>query len=229
MRRLIYIPIIHTDSDMGSLASSLELNTAAVCGEERWERHKATASKFWQIVSDYLETLDAQSLKVYQDGFVSDGRLGKRIIKEGAERGSKNYEIILNLLSRGAEIVPTEDMALLEEEYEYISRIVKAETPSQRALAYKEYESRKGQLMIERDGFIARTINGTLKDGEVGILFIGVYHDVVPHLAGDIAVEQLKEREKVKAYFDELMYGRHERSLERLTTSLTSPIGPGVS
>jgi len=142
---------------------------------------------------------------------------------------SKNYEIILNLLSKGAEIVPTEDMVLLKEEYEYISRIVKAETPSQRALAYKEYESRKGQLMIERDGFIARTINETLKDGEVGLLFIGVYHDVVPHLAGDIAVEQLKEREKVKAYFDELMYGRDERNFERLTTCLTSPVGPGVS
>jgi len=229
MRRLIYIPIIHTDSDMGSLASSLELSTAAVCGEERWERHKATAPKFWQIVSDYLETLDAKSLKVYQDGFVSDGHLDKRIIEEGVGRGSKNYEIILNLLSRGAEIVPTEDMTLLEEEYGYISRIIKAETPSQRALTYKEYESRKDQLMVERDGFIARIINETLKDGEVGLLFLGVYHDVVPHLAEDIAVEQLKEREKVKAYFDELMYGRHEINFERLTTCLTSPVGADVS
>jgi len=228
MRRLIYIPIIHTDADMGSLASALDQDTAALCGEERWERHKATASKFWQMVSDYLETLDAKNLKVYQDGFVSDGNLGKKIIEEGVRRGSKNYEIILNLLNRGAEIVSTEDMALLQEEYGYISQIMKAKTSSQRRLAYKEYESRKSRLTMERDSFIASTINETLDDGEVGFLFIGAYHDVVPHLAKDIAVEQLKEREKVKAYFDELMYGRDESNFERLTSYLTSPVGTGV-
>ncbi len=228
MRRLIYIPIIHTDADMGSLASALEQSTATVCEGQRWERHKVTAVKFWQIVSDYLETLDAKSLKVYQDGFVSDGDLGKKIIEEGVRRGSKNYEIILNLLNRGAEIVSTEDMALLQEEYGYISRIMKTKAASQRRLAYKEYESRKSQLTKERDRFIARTINETLEDGEVGFLFIGAYHDVVPHLAKDIVVEQLKEREKVKAYFDELMYGTDKRNFERLTKCLTSPVGAGV-
>jgi len=228
MRRLIYIPIIHTDADMGSLASALDQSTAALCGEERWERHKATASHFWQMVSEYLETLDAKNLKVYQDGFVSDGNLGKKIIEEGVRRDSKNYEIIRNLLNRGAEIVSTEDMALLQEEYGYISQIMKAKTPSQRRFSYKEYESRKSQLTMERDRFIARAINETLEDGEAGLLFIGAYHDVVPHFAKDIAVEQLKEQEKVKAYFDELMYGSDERNFERLTSYLTSPVGAGV-
>ena len=228
MRRLIYIPIIHTDADMGSLASALDQSTAAVCGEERWERHKATASHFWQTVSDYLETLDAKNLKVYQDGFVADGDLGKKLIEEGVKKGSKNYEIILNLLNRGAEIVSTEDIALLQEEYGLISQIIKAKTFSQRRFAYKEYESRKSQLTMERDTFIARTTNGTLKDGEVGLLFLGAYHDVVPHLAKDIAVEQIKEREKVKDYFDELMYGKNKGNFERLTSCLTSPVGAGV-
>ena len=228
MRRLICVPIIHTDTDMGSLASALEQGTVALCGEERWERHKATAAKFWQIVSHYIGTLEAKNLKVYQDGFVSDGDLGKKIIEEGVRRGSKNYEIILNLLNRGAEIVSTEDMALLQDEYGYISRIIKAKSPSQRRSAYKEYESRKNQLTMERDSFIARTINETLEDGEVGLLFMGAYHDVIPHLAKDIVVEQLREREKVKAYFDELMYGSDERNFERLTSCLTSPVGAGV-
>ena len=228
MRRLIYIPIVHTNSDMGSLASALEQSTAAVCGEERWERHKTTASHFWQMMSDYLETLDTRNLKVYQDGFVSDGDLGKNIIEEGVRRGSKNYEIILNLLNRGAKIISTEDMALLQEEYGYISQTMKAKTPSQRRLAYKEYESRKSQLTMERDSFIAGTINETLENDEVGLLFIGAYHDVVPHLTKDIAVEQLKEREKVKAYFDELMYGSDERNFEWLTRYISSAVGAGV-
>jgi hypothetical protein len=225
MRRLIYIPIIHTDFDMGSLASALELGTTAVCGEKRWERHKATASRFWQIVSDFFETLDAKGLKVYQDGFASDGVSSKKMVREAVRRGSKNYKIILGLLSRGAEIVSTEDKALLQEEYGYISRIIDSETLPQRVLAYKEYNLRKNQLMIARDSFIARRINETLADGEVGALFMGAYHDIVPHLARDIAVRQLKEREKVKAYFDELMYGRDERNLERLTRYINSAVG----
>ncbi len=228
MRRLIYIPIVHTDADMGSLASTLEQSTAALCGEERWERHKATAAKFWQMVSDYLETLDVKNLKVYQDGFVLDGDLGKQIIEEGVRRGSKNYEIILNLLNRGAEIIPTEDVALLQEEYELISQIMKAETSSQRRLAYKKYKSRKSLLTIQRDSFIAGTINETLGDGEVGLLFIGAYHDVIPHLATDIVLEQLKEREKVKTYFDELMYGSDEGNFEQLIRYLRSAVGAGV-
>lgn len=229
MRRLIYVPIIHTDADVGSLASALDQSTAAVCGEERWQRHKATAVKFWEMVSNHLETLDARNLRVYQDGLVSDGDLGRKIIEVGVRRGSKNYEIILNLLNRGAEITPAENMALLQEEYRHIGRILKAETPSQRTLAYKEYESRKGELLAERDSFIASTINGTLGDGQVGLLFLGAYHDVIPHLASDIVVEQLREREKVKAYFDELMYGGDGKSFERLTAYLRSAVGAGVS
>lgn len=143
-------------------------------------------------------------------------------------RGSKNYEIILNVLNRGARLVSTESVALLEEEYGHISQIIKAETASEKRLAYRKYETRKVQLIKERDSFIARTINETLKDGEAGLLFLGAYHDVVPHLDKDIAVEQLKEREKVKAYFDELMYGRDKRNFERLTRCLTSPVGAGV-
>ena len=74
-----------------------------------------------------------------------------------------------------------------------------------------------------------RSINATLEDDKVGLLFIGAYHDVVPHLAKDIAVEQLKEQEEVKAYFDELMYGRDKRNFERLTRYLTSPVGRSIS
>jgi len=106
---------------------------------------------------------------------------------------------------------------------------MKAKTLSRRRFTYKEYESRKSQLTLERDSFIARTINETLEDGEVGLLFMGTYHDVIPHLAKDIVVEQPTEREKVKAYFDELMYGNDERNFERLTKYLNSAMSAGVS
>jgi hypothetical protein len=53
---------------------------------------------------------------------------------------------------------------------------------------------------------------------------MGAYHDVISLLAPDIVVEQLKEREKAKAYFQELVRGRHEKESERLAEYLASPI-----
>jgi hypothetical protein len=223
MRRLLYVPIIHTESDLGSAAPVIDRSSASLCGEERWARHKATVAAFWQRVADYLSHIDATNLKIYQDGLLASGELGRRIVEEGARRGSKNYEIILDLMKRGAEIRTTEDAGLLKQEYEHISRLTQAKSPTHVTLAYKEYESHKDRLTDERDRFVARTINETLGEGEVGILFMGAYHNAISHLAPDILVEQLKEQEKVKAYFEELAHGRSEKEFKQLAEYLTSP------
>lgn len=224
MRKLLYVPVIHTESDLGSVAFVIDRRSASLWGEKRWARHKATVSEFWQRIADYLNHIEATNLKIYQDGLLAGGDLGRRIVEEGARRGSKNYEIILDLMKRGAEIRTTEDVALLKEEYERISRLTQAKSPTQRTPAYMGYESHKDRLTNERDKFVAKAINETLGEGEVGILFMGAYHDVISHLARDIVVEQLKEQEKVKAYFKELMHGRHEEEFERLAEYLASPI-----
>lgn len=223
MRKLVYVPIIHMESDLGGAAPAIGQSSASLLGEKRWARHKATISAFWQRVADYLSHIEAANLKIYQDGLLAGGDLGRRIVEEGARRGSKNYEIILDLMKRGAEIRTTEDATLLKEEYEHISRLTQAKSPAQRTRAYIEYESHKDRLTSERDRFAARTINETLAEGEVGILFMGAYHDIISHLAPDIVVEQLKEQEKVKAYFKELIHGRHEEKFERLAEYLASP------
>jgi len=223
MRKLLYVPVIHTESDLGSAAPAIGRHSASLFGEKRWARHKATVSAFWQRVADYLSHIEAADLKIYQDGLLAGGDLGRRIVEEGARRGSKNYEIILNLMKRGAEVRTTEDAGLLKQEYEHISRLTQAKSPAQRTRAYIEYESHKDRLTNERDRFVARTINETLAEGEVGILFMGAYHDIISHLALDIVVEQLKEQDKVKAYFEELVQGRNEEEFEQLTEYLASP------
>ncbi len=86
------------------------------------------------------------------------------------------------------------------------------------------YKLRKDPLMKKRDKFIADRINETLRDGEVGILFIGVYHDVLPLISKDILTYELKERTKVKAYFDELLRGKDEERLNHLAGYLVSPL-----
>jgi len=224
MRKLLFVPIIHTEADLGSAAPAIGRRSASLWGEKRWAQHKAVVSEFWQRVADYLSHIEAADLRIYQDGLLAGGELGRRIVEEGAKRGSKNYEIILDLMKRGAEIRATEDASLLKEEYEHISRLTQAKSPAHGMPTHMEYESHKERLTNKRDRFVAKTINETLGEGEVGILFMGAYHDVISYLARDIVVEQLKEQEKVKAYFQELMHGRHEREFEQLAEYLASPI-----
>ncbi len=52
-------------------------------------------------------------------------------------------------------------------------------------------EMQSGEILRRRDAFIAERINGTLKSGETGILFVGSLHNVVPMLDPDIEVISL--------------------------------------
>ena len=94
----------------------------------------------------------------------------------------------------------------------------------EKMLVYLGYKLRKNPLMKKRDKFIAGKINDTLQDGEVGILFIGVYHNVLPQISKDITVCQLKERSKVKTYFDGFVWGKDEERFDQLAEYLASPV-----
>jgi len=223
MRKLLYVPIIHMEADLGSVASAIDSKSASLCGEERWAKHKETVAKFWENLADYFGSLDAANLKMYQDGLLTDGEPGRKIIEEGAKRGSKNYQIVLNLAERGAEIMKTEDVSLLKEEHKYITRLAQSKSVVGKIIAYAKYKPRKGRLTKERDKFIARTIAETLQEGETGVLFMGSYHDVLPYLPEDIVVEQVKNREKINAYLRALPFRRRRREFEQLAGYLASP------
>jgi len=79
--------------------------------------------------------------------------------------------------------------------------------------------------MHARDKFIARMINERLKEGEVGVLFTGSYHDALRYLEADISVTRVKERERVNAYFQEFLSGVDSR-FEELGKYLASPASP---
>ncbi len=217
MRSLLYLPIIHTEADMGSMAATIERESASLCGQERWSRHRETVAKFWQSVVDYLLSCDSASMKIYQDGLAADGEVGRKIIKEAARRGSRNHQVVLELIKKGAEIRKTEDASLLLQEYEHIYKLVSGK-PSETVSS--------DRLTEQRDRFIASTINETLRDGEIAVLFIGAYHNVFPLLARDIVVKQIKDAEKVRAYFHELFSGRDETMFQQLAHYLTAPIRP---
>ncbi len=228
MRRLLYVPIIHEEADLGSAALSVVQESATLFGTSSWQLHREAVGKFWESVATYLRSLDPSRLKVYQDGLPADGVLGRRIVTEAARKGSKNYRLLLELLDSGAKLCKTEDAGLLWQERENILSMAgpgptSGEVPH---LAAEQYRRQRDDMMEARDKFIAQTIGATLKEEDLGVLFLGAYHNVVFRLPQDIHAQAVKDPELVRAYFAELLAGHDDRRLEELATRLAAPVLP---
>jgi hypothetical protein len=193
MRKLILIRIVHTSSDMGSMGEGLVKEGMAKMGREKWLENQRKIEKFWDELEKEIDGLglDYSKTRIYQDGLPCGGELGLRIVRETADKGSKNYQIVRKLIERGAAIEATESPELLRKEYEHIKAIIIAKTPEDKADAARRYEQIKNELMQERDAYIAKAIDISLNDNETGVLFIGAVHNVIPELAKDIEVKSL--------------------------------------
>lgn len=225
MRKLYYVPIIHTGVDLGVIGGEAARRGAERLGEDVWTKHVETVSGFWQALEDYFSAFDASGVRIYQDGMMTDGEMGERIVKEGAEKGSRNFMIILDLLRRGAVLMKTEDFPLLRKEYTLLLEISKAARHVKKLLSYLKYRLIKGRLLKKRDRYIAGMINGTLKDRETGVLFVGAYHDVRPGLSGDIQVAELMDMKKVRDYQSKFIHPeRYKDEITALSRYLVSPV-----
>ena len=204
MRRIIYVPIIHTSADFGSVASLIEKKIIDRYGEEKWERHKKAISDFWDSIYDYFRSLDVKGFKIYQDGLVADGDLGMKIVKAAAEMGSKNYLLVYNLVEHGATIMKTEDIEIVKKERDFVVEMAQSKSFMGRLLCYTKYRLYKGRLLKQRDEYIVKRIDETLKEGETGIVFLGAVHNVVFMLPKDIEVIEVKPKEEVEKYEKQL-------------------------
>ena len=193
MKKLLYIPIVHTPEDMGSVREGLEQVSAAKLGKQRWIENVRRIERFWSEVEHELDALclDYPRVRIYQDGLPCSGELGMKIVNSVADAGSKNFQLIRKLINKGATIEATDDPELLKREREHIKAIVEARTGEERAEAERRYNQVKDKLLEARDVFISRKIGNTLKDGETGLLFIGADHDVRSRLPSDILVKSL--------------------------------------
>ncbi|MDD3565822.1 MAG: hypothetical protein PHN90_09160 [Methanothrix sp.] len=193
MRYLMIVPIVHSSPDMGSMRVELERESIAKIGKERWEENQRKIENLWNEVEAAIDALDLSlaKVRVYQDGMPCGGELGWRIVREVADKGSRNYQIVRRLIERGATLEATEDPKMLLKEYKLIRRIADATTEREKTEAESQYEQMKESLLRNRDEFIAKAISSTLKDGEMGILFIGAAHDVRSKLPEDVQVRGL--------------------------------------
>jgi len=225
MRTLIYVPVIHTSADLGSIAKEVAKRGVADLGQDLWEKHRRTVEGFWGVVSDYFDSMDVKGVKIYQDGMVADDEVGKKIAEDTAKAGSKNYELILRLLQRGAILMKTEDFKLVKKEYDRLLAITQAKSITKKIIAFIKYKLVKVILLNRRDNFIANRIEQTLKADEKAILFIGAFHNIKKRLPKDIQIKEVKDAAKVKRYQKLLpFYNKNGKQFDELGKYLVSEI-----
>ena len=225
MRTLIYVPVIHTSADLGSLAGDVTKRGIADLGKDVWKGHLRTVEGFWDVITDYFTSVDVSGMKIYQDGMVAEGEIGEKIVEEGLNLGSRNYELVARLLKRGAILVKTEDFNLVKEERDKLLKITQAKTKLEKLFGFIRYKLTKNRLLNKRDRFIAQRIDESLPQDQTGILFIGAYHNINPKLPRDIQIKKIKNVQKVREYHRLLpFYSKNRKRFEELGRYLISKI-----
>jgi len=215
-RELLYFEIIHQSSETGlDKVIARHPGYSSVPEEERMKTLEAIEHIYedmWQYFNNELERLDFDvysAVKVYQDSVIRVPKkikypseknyntpplLLKNLEKSNAE-GSKNAKTICSLLKKGATLEVTES-PIWWNCYTLYTRIpyVLYRMP---ILPERILEPIEQFLIGKRDNAIACIIDKTLKDGELGILFMGGNHEVDFYLPDDIEVRlyELNEEE----------------------------------
>ncbi len=168
-RQVWIIPIVHTLADMGSLAPAI----AAARGAESTE----LIEDFWEQMQQMVLHLevDFARVRLYQDSLPECGR-EEQIVEEVARQGSANFRLLRMLMRKGARLEGTESAELLVEELRLIREGQTGQAERLKAL---------GEA---RDRYIAGRIGQTLEPGEVGLVFLGMMHNIVGYLDPEIEV-----------------------------------------
>ncbi|MFI3222717.1 MAG: hypothetical protein QX191_06745 [Methylococcaceae bacterium] len=181
MRALIYFPIIHSPQDLGSLsqvASNVRTN-------EQENNYLDAVQQFWEMIDSTIDglRLDYKTIKIYQDGLPVFGEI-KKIVAEVAESGSLNHRLLQTLNQKGAVLMGTESPELLAQEYALMTQMLNAVDSTETFLENAQ------ALLNQRDEYIAQRIDETLQNNEMGILFLGLMHNIETKLPKDIVVIQ---------------------------------------
>lgn len=187
-RTLIYFPIVHTQTDMGALKESVAQATLKKVGRAGLARKTAAIDQMWTDIEGAVDALalSFDRVRLYQDGLPVCGREAE-IVTELAQAGSRNHQLLLRLMAQGAVLMGTEEGDLLVQEYQLARQSLTTRPPRAAGLAAQQ-QALSQALLQRRDQFIARRINETLKNGETGILFLGMLHSLERHLHPDVTV-----------------------------------------
>jgi hypothetical protein len=185
-RKLLYLPIIHTPADMGTLGASIRGKKLSTLGRQSLTRNATVVEKMWEEIERVVAGLPLTwgTVRLYQDGLPVCGH-ERAIVSELAVAGSRNHKILLELEARGARLMGTESPELLVQEYQLATAAFASDTAVRSNLRERQL---RNTLLEKRDRFVADRINKTLGERECGILFLGMLHQAAKYLDTDINV-----------------------------------------
>ncbi|MBC8441233.1 MAG: hypothetical protein H8D87_16290 [Deltaproteobacteria bacterium] len=224
MRELFLVPMIHIDADLGKAKDEIALVKNRFISQKRLEQHEKTILMFWDRVLTYFEEQDVKNMKIFQDGLAAGGEIGKKIVKELALKESRNFMVLSDLVDKGAMVMKTEDIALIQQEQTLFMNLLKSKHFFSTLKNYLKYRFNKTRLLKERDMYMAGQINSNLKKGEKAALFIGAAHNVACFLDKDILVFPLKDPLLVKQYFKAFSKKKNDREFQTLSNELRCKI-----
>jgi len=197
-RHLIIIPIVLTRADWGSLESKALVD----------QEYETMATQYWQAVSEYVQRLpgDFSELRVYQDGLPDIST--KIVTKIVEETQTANYKLLRWLRNKGALIMGTESRPLLLQGKAALETFLNA-PEEQKHAALLEYRKVSACLLEGRDKYIAQRIKATLPEGGIGILFLGLAHEVKRSLEQEMEVSEPGARmDSIVEAFRKRLFGK---------------------
>jgi len=155
-RKLYFVPLIY-------------------CGKEPQAEYLEKFNKYWDQVEDQMSGLEltlGKVDKIYHELILVGGEDGVKLIKDLNDR---SCQIIENRLSKGTQLEATEEAELLTEFMDW-SRclVIGLQNQSVFTRVYEYYT----EASNKRNEHIARQIDETLKEDEVGILFMTESHQI---------------------------------------------------
>ena len=176
---------------MGSFSEQVKQAYVQKYGLAKWEQHLEVINGLWSSIDQLIGglALPYASIRLYQDGLPECGR-EEELVREVAGLGSKNHQLLLDLVQKGATLMGTESPGLLTQELTLLSTVLGALPKSEQEIAAPAIDEGR-KLLAKRDQYIAERINNTLCAGEIGLLFMGLAHSVEAHLQPDIQVKHL--------------------------------------
>lgn len=190
-RTVLVVPILHNAADLGSLAPEVRKVYEHMAGVAAWQEHQQAIESLWDAIEQLLQAagLDFHRCRLYQDGLPVCGKEAE-IVRDVAARRSRNHQLLVSLMERGATLEGTEDPKLLLLEYQKVKALLANPAPAPPDGSIK----RNAGSTVDRDRFIGQRIDATLRDGETGLVFIGLLHRLEDFLPPDIQVRLLLPR-----------------------------------
>jgi len=188
-RRLIWIPIVHTEADLGNMAESVRNLYVRKMGRAKWAKHVADIDRMWRGIRARIENrrLDYSKVRLYQDGLPTCGH-EEQIARDLARAGSQNHRLLVDLMEKGARVTGTESPDLLLEEYNLAREALVASDRRESPEAAARREALGKAILEKRDRYIGARIAETLQPGETGLAFLGMLHSLAGRLPPDIKI-----------------------------------------